>query len=81
MNLTDRLSYLRKRVQQPLPLSLEAASLLETLKAEDPDLGEAKAFGETLAPERVSRVVKHETHDEENELTDLISPAMRKALE
>lgn len=79
MTKSERLDYIRKRAMSPLPMTTEAASTLETLKQEDPDLGGPASHGETIPAPRRIHVDRVSVEDESEIETDVISPAMRAA--
>ncbi len=78
MNKIERLEYLRKRVASPMPISTEAAQILETLRAEDSELGGLAPCGEVLPPDSVIAPEVVETEDENDFNIAVISPFMRE---
>jgi hypothetical protein len=78
---SERLDYIRKRAASPMPLSRDAAAVLESIREEDKELGGLAPVGEVLAPDRVRLEERHETEDESERNTELISPLMRVACE
>lgn len=78
----NRLNLIRERAKARLPLSEKAASILEELKAEDPDIGGQAPIGEILPPDDVTLENAPLVTDDESEVnTKLISPLMREAVD
>lgn len=76
MDKTSRLNLIRQRAAARPALSTEAADVLDTLRASDPDLGAKDAWG-LLPAESVERVSVIETDDENEADLQALSPNMR----
>lgn len=81
MTKTERLALIRERAKAGPRLSDAAASILESLKAEDEDLGGPATFGETIAPDAIDVPAPVTVEDESEVETKIISPLMRNALD
>jgi len=84
MEKAIRLSLIRSASKRNVSLSPEAASILEQLRKEDPDLGIRDAVGDLSGDNEGERsaVVTLRTEDEENDVNlREISPMMRRAFD
>ena len=77
MDKNTRLALIRQRAAARPALSAEAADVLDTIRASDPDLGAKDAWG-LLPPESVETVTAIETEDENEADLQTLSPGMRE---